>query len=637
MSLDQFIPCKRAGTCVFLRLARISTSGGRMNHSHKGYRNFLGWLGVVALVMGLLLGGTAQSQVISGDIIGTVLDKSGAAVPSATVTALKVDTGTKYTSTVNGAGEYRFGNLPPGVYDISATAPNFATTTVNGFNVDLNRTLTMNSTLEVRSGTATIEVIGSAPVLDTTTPTISTTFELKQMDWPTVSQGSGVLNLSLLTAGVANGGALGAGTGPAVGGQRPRNNNFTVEGIDNNSKSVTGPLVPIPNDSIQEFTVLQNVYSPEFGHSDGGQFNYVLKSGTNSIHGLGYEYMQNRNLNAMDQVYKNNKLTGNPRFDDNRFGGNIGGPILKNKLFFFGSAQYNPHGAAAVPGAPVCTPTAAGYTAIDTVPGISATNLSVFKQYATAAPTGGDCPTAPKLDPRTNTPNTGKFIYIPNSAATGGYTPIDVGILSVVGPNFNNAKTWLVKIDYDISPKDQIRGAYISNDLTAIDITPTLPAFYLTNPANTNRLVTINEYHTFNSYLNNEFGLGFNRTFSLTSAGSFNFPGLENTNGSPNFPNLTFDDLYALQLGPDPNGPQFTYQNVYSLRDNVTWVRGRHTLKFGIEARKYISPQSFTQRSRGDYEYNSISSYLLDLSPDVLGERSLGNPVYYGDQVALYW
>ncbi|HXJ14952.1 MAG TPA: carboxypeptidase regulatory-like domain-containing protein [Candidatus Limnocylindrales bacterium] len=608
-----------------------------MEHSYKGYKNFLAGLGVVALVVSLLLGGIAQSQVISGDVIGTVLDKSGAAVPSATVTALKVDTGTKYTSPVNGAGEFRFGNLPPGLYDISATAPSFATTTVNGFKVDLNRTLTLNITLEVRSATATIEVIGSAPILDTSTPTISTTFEQKQMDLPTVSQGSGVLNLSLLTAGVANGGALGAGTGPAVGGQRPRNNNFTVEGIDNNSKSVTGPLVPIPNDSIQEFTVLQNVYSPEFGHSDGGQFNYVLKSGTNSIHGLGYEYMQNRNMNAMDQTAKNGKLTGNPRFDDNRFGGNIGGPILKNKLFFFGSAQYNPHGAAAVPGAPVCTPTTAGYAAIDTVPGISATNLSVFKQYASAAPTGGDCPTAPLSDPRDGTDNTGGFIYIPNSGAPGGYTPIDVGILTVVGPNFNNSKTWLVKLDYDISPKDQIRGAYISNDLTAIDITPTLPAFYLTNPANTNRLVTINEYHTFNSYLSNEFGLGFNRTYSLTSSGNFNFPGLENTDGSHNFPNLTFDDLNALQMGPDPNGPQYTYQNVYSLRDNFTWVKGRHTLKVGIEARKYISPQSFTQRSRGDYEYSSISSYLLDLSPDVLGERSLGNPVYYGDQVALYW
>src|SRR5258706_9062696 len=150
MSLDQFIPCKRAGTCVFLRLARISTSGGRMNHSHKGYRNFLGWLGVVALVMGLLLGGTAQSQVISGDIIGTVLDKSGAAVPSATVTALKVDTGGKYTSNVHGAGENWFGNPPPGGYDIFATAPDFATPTANRFKRGFKRTITLNITIEAQ-------------------------------------------------------------------------------------------------------------------------------------------------------------------------------------------------------------------------------------------------------------------------------------------------------------------------------------------------------------------------------------------------------------------------------------------------------------------------------------------------------
>jgi len=133
--------------------------------------------------------------------------------------------------------------------------------------------------LEVRSATATIEVIGSAPVLDTTTPTISTTFELKQMDLPTVSQGSGVLNLSLLTAGVATAERWARET---VRCRRPASayNNFTVEGIDNNSKSVTAPGAD-PNDSIQEFTDAQNVYSPEFGHSDGGQFNYVLKSATN--------------------------------------------------------------------------------------------------------------------------------------------------------------------------------------------------------------------------------------------------------------------------------------------------------------------------------------------------------------------
>src|SRR5437016_7673522 len=211
-------------------------------------------------------------------------------------------------------------------------------------------------------------------------------------DLPRTTLGpSGILNLSLLSSGVASRGAIGAGSRASIGGQRPRNNNFTVEGIDNNSKSVTGPLVPIPNDSVAEFTVLQNDYSPEFGHSSGGQFNFILKSGTNTFHGTGYEYAQNRNMNAIDQATKNNGFTSNQRYDNNRFGGNLGGPILKNKLFFFGSAQYNPVGQASVPGAPVCTPTSAGYTTISSIPGISSTNLGVFQKYASAAPASRNC------------------------------------------------------------------------------------------------------------------------------------------------------------------------------------------------------------------------------------------------------
>src|SRR5205814_5195881 len=222
-------------------------------------------------------------------------------------------------------------------------------------------------------------------------------------DLPSTTLGpSGILNLSLLSSGVASSGGIGAGSGPSIGGQRPRNNNFTVEGIDNNSKSVTGPLVPVPNDSISEFTILQNQYSPEFGHSSGGQFNFVLKGGTNSFHGAGYIYSQNRNFNAMDQATKNNGFTQNQRFDNNRFGGNLGGPILKNKLFFFGSGQYNPVGQATVPGAPVCTPTAGGYTTLAGITGLSATNVGVFKSYATSAPNRGDCPSVPKFDPAGN-------------------------------------------------------------------------------------------------------------------------------------------------------------------------------------------------------------------------------------------
>jgi len=259
---------------------------------NKGYRKFFALLSLMVLLLGLAAVNPVSAQLISGNLVGTVLDKTGAVVPNATVEAVNTQTGAKYETKANGAGEYRFNNLAVGTYNISASAPNLATTTVNGYLVELNMTKSLSITLEIKGAVTTVEVTGVAEALDTTTSTLATTFDPKMnADLPSTTLGpSGILNLSLLSSGVASSGGIGAGSGPSIGGQRPRNNNFTVEGIDNNSKSVTGPLVPIPNDSIAEFTVLQNQYSPEFGHSSGGQFNFVLKSGTNSFHGLAYIY-----------------------------------------------------------------------------------------------------------------------------------------------------------------------------------------------------------------------------------------------------------------------------------------------------------------------------------------------------------
>ena len=214
----------------------------------------------------------------------------------------------------------------------------------------LNKTATANITATVAGTTTTVEVSEQAVTIDTTTAQIQNTFEAKQIsDLPETSTGSGVVNLSLLNAGVASGGGIGLGTGPSISGQRPRNNNFTVEGVDNNSKSVTGPLLQIPNDAVDNFTVLQNQFSSEFGHSSGGQFNQTIKSGTNTFHGRLYEYFQNRDLNAQDSQnalaqVSNGETPFNPRYDNNRFGGQVGGPIIKNKLFFFTDWEYNPIG-----------------------------------------------------------------------------------------------------------------------------------------------------------------------------------------------------------------------------------------------------------------------------------------------------
>ena len=199
----------------------------------------------------LLLGCVAiipvNAQVISGDVVGTILDKSGAAVPNAGVEALAVDTGVKYATQANENGEYRFNNLPIGTYNVTASATNFAATTVNGFVVELNKTSTLQITLEITGAVTSVEVSGQAAALDTTTAQISSTFDQRlAADLPTTSTngGSGVLNLSLLSAGVGTSGSTGAGSGPTVGGQRPRDNNFTIEGVDNNDKSVIKPARP---------------------------------------------------------------------------------------------------------------------------------------------------------------------------------------------------------------------------------------------------------------------------------------------------------------------------------------------------------------------------------------------------------
>jgi hypothetical protein len=296
-------------------------------------------------------------------------------------------------------------------------------------------------------------------------------------------------------------------------------------------------------------------------------------------------------------------------------GGSFGGPIFKNKLFFFGTLEYNPVGQAAILGAPVCSPTAAGYSSLGAMSGISANNLAILQKYA---------PAAGAADATGTCGPTGSGSEIVNGVT------IPEGILSFSGPNFTNNWAALGSIDYDISSRDQLRGRYVYNRTVGIDTNATLPAFYEPQPFKFH-LVTINEYHTFNPSTQNEFRLGYNRYFNTTPAGNFAFPGLDQ------FPNVVLNSLNGLNIGPDPNAPQFTIQNTYQAADSISWTHKSHTLKVGLEGRKYISPQSFTQRARGDYEYTTLQQYINDVSPDFLAQRSVGSSTYYGDQSAIYW
>ena len=557
---------------------------------------------LVAVFAACLCVAPVHAQAISGDLVGTVTDSSGAALPNITVSATNTATNVRYTGATNATGEYRIANLPPGTYEVSTSATGFATATLKGVGIELNRTATANLRLTVGTLSTTVDVSEAGALLDTTTAQVQTTYTAQQLqDMPMATNGNGVLNLSLLQAGVASSGGVGYGTGPSVGGQRPTNNNFTVDGVDNNSKSVTGPVNYIPNDSVAEFSLLANQFRAEYGHSSGGQFNTIVKSGTNDLHFSIYEYLRNRNFNAVDQLFRNTD-DPNPRYDQSRLGATIGGPIRKNKWFIFGSFEYNPYGGAASSGT-IYAPTAGGYNTLASVAGLNQTNLSVLKTYA-VAPTASD------------------------SVKVNNVT-IPIGVIPVVGPNFINSYYTVISSDYNFSDKDQIRGRYIANKSDSIDTGANLPTFYTPVPVKT-YLGTAAWYHTFSGTLVNEMRLGYNRLNQSYPVGDQKFPGLDA------FPNLYFDDL-GLQVGPNGNYPQSGIENTYQFVDNVSKTKGAHTIKAGYEFHDYIGANHFTQRVRGDYEYTTLENYLTDITPDYLAQRSLGDPVFYNSSLAHYF
>ncbi len=551
-------------------------------------------LGLVALCF-LLHPGYIRAQAISGDVTGTVLDASGAAIPAATVVAVNDATGVRTTAQTNPNGVYRFTNLPVGKYSITTSATGFATDTLKDVDVTLNNVITANVTLQIGTAATTVEVTGGAAQIDTTTAQLQTSFDTKQVqELPQTANGSGIYNLSLLGSGVTSSGGIGQGFGPAIAGQRPDNNSFNLDGISNNNYYDPAPIVYVSNEAIGEFTLLQNQFAPEFGGGSGGIFNAVVKNGTNEIHGSIYEYLQNRNLNAVNALDWTQGVTSNPRYDNNRLGATIGGPIIKNKLFYFGNFEYNPVGQSAVPGSPLYAPTAAGYTMLNSMAGLSATNLQQFQKYVPAAPVNDQ-----------------------GSVSVLGQN-IPIGSISFVTPTYTNSYDAVVAIDYNLSDKDQIRGRWIYNKSSGI-VAGYVPAFNVISP-NDNYMYNLSEFHSFSPTLQNEFRVSFSRNVNSLPLAPEKFPGLDA------FPELTIDELNGLTFGP--TNPSGSTQNLFQVQDNVTKVLGRNTIKFGGNFIDMISTNYFIQRVTGNYEYSTLGLYLTDVEPDVLGERSAGATSY---------
>ncbi|HEY6803071.1 MAG TPA: carboxypeptidase regulatory-like domain-containing protein [Pyrinomonadaceae bacterium] len=576
---------------------------------------------------------SAHGQVTTGGVRGVVSDPNGAVVAGAQVTLTKKATGGSQTAETNSSGQFEFTNLQPGEdYSLSVTAQNFKNLSLTDVRVSVNQVTDLPVQLSPGLVTEVVTVTaGGAELVDTTSANLSKAFSSRQVvDLAQTTAGpagspAGVNNLALLAPGVTSSGGVGVGTGGSVGGQRPRNNNFVVDGVDNNDKSLTGPQSYISPEEVAEFTLLQNQFSAEFARSNGGNFLTVTKSGTNDYHGSFYGFFRNRNLNALDTIQKNAGVTRDrssgdlfmPRADYFRGGYNIGGPVQiphfgeggpvlvsgKDKFFFFTSYERIQTGNAASAGGLV-TPTAAGFATLSTIPGLSPNNLAAFNTFV---------PVAPVNDQGT-------------ISVLGRNIP--VGNVSFAAPNFFKQNHAVINLDYLQSTNTQHHMRFTFTNGADIDNTANLPVFFVALPTK-QRLFSYTVVHNFSDRVINETRLAFRRSSQNFPVPGITFPGLAA------FPNITLDDL-GLNIGPDPNAPQFTIENNYQIVNNLTYLRGNHSLKFGGDFRWIISPQSFSQRVRGDYEYLSTEQFLRDLSPDAFGERNAGNNIYYGNQKVLY-
>src|SRR5437773_4057709 len=299
----------------------------------------------LAAMICILLGSAARAQRLDGTLRVTITDKSQASIEEANVKVENEATGVSATTSASSAGTYVFPNLLVGTYTVTAEKDGFKKAVQKGVAVASNQVAEAKIELELGSVSATVQVEAGADLVKTESSTLEATFSGRAVqEVPINTTGGDVKEFAVYAPGTTTqqGGVL--GSGGSIGGTRPRFNGFSIDGVDDNKIDTNGPTQPVIQESVAEFTLLTNQFTAENGHSAGGQFNIVTKSGTNNWHGAGWGYNRNRNYNAFDNLQKDRGAKD--RFDYNRAGASAGGPIVHNKFFIYGAYEFQNNGLA---------------------------------------------------------------------------------------------------------------------------------------------------------------------------------------------------------------------------------------------------------------------------------------------------
>ena len=565
-------------------------------------RRLLSW----AVFVAMLLGASALpafGQIDRGAIAGRILDASGAVVPSATVTITNKATGVVVNTPVDADGEYQVLTLIPGTYSVKVTAAGFDSVLRDDIHLHVQDHLSVNFALKVGSVTTQIVVTGGESILETQTADLgSVVNEQRINDLPL--NGRRYADLALLEPGVDK---FYAPANPApdrfsANGNSELQNNFLLNGIDNNSFSenvqeLSMQVVQPPPDALQEFKIQTRTYSAEFGNSAGAVVNATIKSGTNGYHGDLYEFFRNKVLDANTWI---NNLTGIPRggFSQNQFGGTLGGPIKKDKLFFFGDLERFTSREAATVQSTVPTPlmTQGNFTELPyplanpQVPGQSGCYAGNIIQP------GCFDPVAQKLMglvAGTATPNIPAAVAV--EGIPGSWTGAPNYVFSTSIPNDSYSLDG--RIDYTLSPKDQIFGSYSYRHVDKQD------PRWTSNPLIGNgnfatqyrwhqQSIALGWTHTLSSSLVNDARFGFSRDYAhsdpngLTvgtseAESAIGLSGIPDGPGSAGIPPFFISGLTT--EGSAAWRPQYQISQGWNVVENLNWLKGTHSFKFGYQ------------------------------------------------------
>ena len=535
----------------------------------------------------LLTLGFAWGQLTRGFISGTVEDPSGSVVPGASVKVVNKATNLERLTTSNDSGLYRFVGIEPGTYSVEFTKPGFETKRVQNIEVSTAQEVTINQTLQIGQTTNVVEVQDSPPgvELSKSSATIERTLPMKFIQNVPLTAGLRDVNQLALLAPTSSRGP--GSTGISANGQRARNNNFLLDGIDNNDPSVTIANNRAIPEAIQEFQVQTAAYSAEYGRNSGAQILASTRSGTNQFHGEAFDYYNGNWLTPVTLPNKRNGVLKTPRFDQNQAGGDFGGPVIKNRTFFFALIEANRRREAPSAGnaASATIPTPTGFAAIAGVP-LGPDETTGGRQAAISAL--GFLPSVYASHPG--------FTNVRNVTVNG--SPIQFGSVSIPLANPNDFWYGTARVDHQLSSRDNIFYRVTTDHRTQPDVVSNLEFGSLFSGGQEifRQNHVISETHVFSPRLTNQFSFGYIR-------GLLAFP--EN---DPKTPSTGISG--AFDIGGLSNFPQGRVQNEFQFTNSLTYQVGRHALKVGADLRRLRLYNIAAFDSKGTFSFDNFQDFL---------------------------